>query len=319
MKLRRIMALTLSIATLAGALVGCSTEADTKKLEEINLTYVKAPLNVPSIVQKQKGLFEEAFKEDNIKVNYHEITSGPDQTQALAAGELDFLHALGGTSALIAASQGIDLKILNVYSRGAEGFMILTQDENIKSAADLKGKKVGGPKGTVLHQLLVTALEAEGLTQADVEFLSMGIPDASAALSNGSIDVALIAGPAALQAINGGAKVVTTGKGLVDGTLVTAVSTDFYEEHPEIVKRFLKVEQETLEMMKNNEEEILALTAEEVGLTVEQTKEMYGWYDFDLTISEKDLEELEKTQAFLMNNDMQENEVDIKGLIINLF
>ncbi|MFN1843719.1 NrtA/SsuA/CpmA family ABC transporter substrate-binding protein [Clostridioides difficile] len=288
-----------------------------EKLSEINLTYVKSPLNVPSIIQKQDDLFGKEFKKDNIKVNFHEITTGPEQTQALAAGEIDFLHALGGTSALIAASNGVELKILNTYSRSPKGFMILTNNNSIKSAADLVGKKVAGPKGTILHQVLISALDKEGLSMDDVEFVNMGIPEASAALSDGSVDAALIAGPAALKAMKSGSKLVANGEGLVDGIIVTAVSTDFAEKHPEIVERFMKVEKETLEYVNNNFDEAMEKVAKEVDLSLEETKELYAWYDFSLDITDKDISSLEDTQDFLIKNKLQEKKVNIKELIYN--
>ncbi|WP_131036672.1 NrtA/SsuA/CpmA family ABC transporter substrate-binding protein, partial [Clostridioides difficile] len=280
-------------------------------------TYVKSPLNVPSIIQKQDDLFGKEFKKDNIKVNFHEITTGPEQTQALAAGEIDFLHALGGTSALIAASNGVELKILNTYSRSPKGFMILTNNNSIKSAADLVGKKVAGPKGTILHQVLISALDKEGLSMDDVEFVNMGIPEASAALSDGSVDAALIAGPAALKAMKSGSKLVANGEGLVDGIIVTAVSTDFAEKHPEIVERFMKVEKETLEYVNNNFDEAMEKVAKEVDLSLEETKELYAWYDFSLDITDKDISSLEDTQDFLIKNKLQEKKVNIKELIYN--
>lgn len=319
MKIRKILASATCLALIGAVIVGCSStnkvEENKKSISEINLTYVKAPLNVPSIIQKQDGLFEKEFEKDNIAVNYHEITSGPDQTQALAAGELQFLHALGGTSALIAASNGIDLKIMNTYSRSPKGFMILTNNDNITSAKDLVGKKVGGPKGTILHQVLVAALNKEGYTIDDVEFLNMSIPDATTALADGSIDAALVAGPTALQAIKNGSKVVANGEGLVDGIIVTAVSKQFAEEHPDIVDRFMKVEKETLEYMDKNYDEAMEKVSNEVGLSVEETKELYGWYDFNMDLTDKDIEELEKTQEFLIENKMQEKKVDINELI----
>ncbi|MGO0806195.1 NrtA/SsuA/CpmA family ABC transporter substrate-binding protein, partial [Clostridioides difficile] len=273
--------------------------------------------NVPSIIQKQDDLFGKEFKKDNIKVNFHEITTGPEQTQALAAGEIDFLHALGGTSALIAASNGVELKILNTYSRSPKGFMILTNNNSIKSAADLVGKKVAGPKGTILHQVLISALDKEGLSMDDVEFVNMGIPEASAALSDGSVDAALIAGPAALKAMKSGSKLVANGEGLVDGIIVTAVSTDFAEKHPEIVERFMKVEKETLEYVNNNFDEAMEKVAKEVDLSLEETKELYAWYDFSLDITDKDISSLEDTQDFLIKNKLQEKKVNIKELIYN--
>ncbi|AUA38211.1 ABC transporter sulfonate-family extracellular solute-binding protein [Clostridioides difficile] len=317
MKLKKLL-IGITILTLATAsLAGCAKKNNGEKLSEINLTYVKSPLNVPSIIQKQDDLFGKEFKKDNIKVNFHEITTGPEQTQALAAGEIDFLHALGGTSALIAASNGVELKILNTYSRSPKGFMILTNNNSIKSAADLVGKKVAGPKGTILHQVLISALDKEGLSMDDVEFVNMGIPEASAALSDGSVDVALIAGPAALKAMKSGSKLVANGEGLVDGIIVTAVSTDFAEKHPEIVERFMKVEKETLEYVNNNFDEAMEKVAKEVDLSLEETKELYAWYDFSLDITDKDISSLEDTQDFLIKNKLQEKKVNIKELIYN--
>ena len=319
MNFKKVLACMTAMMVLTGTMIGCgsakTTEDKAEQVSEINLTYVKSPLNVPSIIQKQDDLFGKEFSKDNIAVNFHEITSGPDQTQALAAGELDFLHALGGTSALIAASNGVELEILNTYSRSPKGFMILTNDDSITSAKDLVGKKVAGPKGTVLHQVLIAALKNEGHTIDDVEYINMGIPEASAALADGSVDAALIAGPTALKAINSGSKVVANGEGLVDGIIVTAVSKDFADKHPDLVDRFLKVEKETLKYVDENFDEAMEKVANEVGLTVEETKEMYSWYDFNLDITDADIQSLKDTQDFLIANGLQEKEVNVEDLI----
>ena len=315
MKLRKIVAGIAAMTLIIGTIAGCGSKQTKSDISEINLTYVKAPLNVPSIIQKEDDLFGKEFSKDNISVNFHEITSGPDQTAALAAGELDVLHALGGTSALIASSNGVDLKIINTYSRSPKGFMILTNDDEIKSAKDLVGKKVAGPKGTILHQVLIAALAKEGYTINDVEYINMGIPEANAALADGSVDAALIAGPTALKAINNGSKVVANGEGLVDGIIVTAVSTEFAEKHPDIVERFIKVEKETLDYIDNNFDEAMEKVSEEVGLTVDEVKEMYDWYDFNLDISDNDIKSLEDTQEFLIENGLQEEKVNVQDLI----
>ncbi|MDR0880267.1 MAG: NrtA/SsuA/CpmA family ABC transporter substrate-binding protein [Clostridioides sp.] len=326
MRMKRVLS-TAMILALTVSMIGCSkTSGDKNEKEEskaanypkeINVTYVKSPLNVPSILQKNDDLFGKEFSKEKIKVNFHELTTGPEQTQALAAGEIDFVHALGGTSALIAASNGVDMKILNTYSRSPKGFMILTNDDSIKSAKDLVGKKVAGPKGTILHQVLVAALNKEGKSIEDVEFLNLGIPESASALADGSVDAALLAGPVALKATNSGSKVVATGEGLVDGIIVTAVSTQFAEKYPDVVERFVKVEKETLKYVDGNFDEAMEKVAKEVGITTEEAKEMYKWYDFSIDITDKDIKSLEETQDFLIKNKMQENKVDVKSLIYN--
>ncbi|MCC5910580.1 MAG: aliphatic sulfonate ABC transporter substrate-binding protein [Clostridiaceae bacterium] len=315
---RVISMIMMSLMTLF-ILSGCTnnkvTNATPETLDEINITYVKAPLNVPSIVQKHQGLFEEEFGKDNIGVNLLEITSGPEQTQALAAGELDFLNAVGGTSAILAAANGVDLQVISVYSRAPKAFMILTNSDKIQSAADLEGKKVAGPKGTVLHQLLITALDTNGLSESDVEYIAMDIPSALSALMNGSIDAALLAGPAALQAMAAGAEIVTTGEGLVEGTIVVAVRGEFLREYPDLVKRFAKIQKESIKFMQDNIEEAYRITAEETGLTIENVKMMYEWYDFDPTIKPSDIEELKLTQEFLKENGMLDKTINIEDLV----
>lgn len=286
------------------------------KVKEINLTYVKSPLNIPSILEKNLKMFDKEFEKDGIKINFYELTTGPEQTNALAAGELDFLHALGGTSAIIAASNGVDLKITNVYSRSPKGFMILSKKDDINTPKSLKGKKIGGPKGTILHQVLVGYLGKGNLKEEDIEFINMGLPEALAAMESGHIDAALLAGPVALKAIKNGAKVVTNGEGLTQGLVVTAVSGEFLKENPELVKRFLKVNKEAVKYIEENFENTLKITAEDVGLTEKEVLELYPLYDFNPEIREADVQDLIETQEFLMKNGMQENKIDISTILV---
>ena len=51
-----------------------------------------------------------------IEVDYAELTSGADQTQALASGDVQVLYAVGGTSVILSAANGADIKVLNMYS-----------------------------------------------------------------------------------------------------------------------------------------------------------------------------------------------------------
>ncbi|QTX32418.1 NrtA/SsuA/CpmA family ABC transporter substrate-binding protein [Aminithiophilus ramosus] len=308
--MRKLLSLSLLLCLVSVLPAGAA--------EKIALTYVKAPLNVPSIVEKKLELFEKAFAPDGIDVVYPEITAGPAQTQAMAAGSIQFANCLGGTSALLAASAGVDLKIIAVYSRAPEAFVLLAKDPSVTSVADLKGKKVAGPKGTVLHQLLATALKEASMGADDVQFLSMGLPEGVAALLSGSVDAALAAGPAAYKAQEAGARVVVDGRGLVDATTVIAVAGPFLREHPDRVRRFLDVHRQALTFMKEEREQAFSLTAEETGLDVSAVEAMFPLYDFDPEIRPSDVEELKRTQDFLVENGLMEKTVDVDALVTRL-
>ena len=299
---------------LCAASLLCLVANASEGLDKIGMTYVKSPLNVPSIVDKFKGFYAKSF---GVPVEYSEITSGAKQTQALASNSLQFLNCVGGTSVILAAANKADIKIISAYSRAPEAFVIFSKDQKIKSPKDLKAKKVAGPKGTILNELLVRYLALGGLSINDVEFISMGIPAAQAAVENGSVDAALLAGPAAYNAQKSGLNVVTTGKGVITPVIVTATSGEFYKKHKDIVEKFKKAQDEILAYIKANENEALKFTAEETGLSIEAVKSMYPQYDFSSKITADDIKALEATQEFMLESKMIEHKIDIKSLLLN--
>lgn len=317
---QKLLALLLACITVTACLAGCGgSKAPEKKaaapLKELKVTYVKQPLNIPSIVDKANQTIVKGFEIDGTKVTFPEISSGAKQTEALAAGSLDIASCLGGTSAILAASNGADVKVVGIYSRAPKAFNIMVKDPAIKTAADLKGKRVAGPKGTILHQILAAALVKEKLTLKDVEFRSIGIPAAVNALLSGEADAALVAGADVLRAQKAGAHILANGEGLVNATIVVGVGGKFLKEHPEAVKKYMTLHQESIEFMKKNPEKAFEFTAKETGLSIEDVKLMAPWYDFSTAITEKDIKDLEETQAFLLANDMQKKKIDIKSML----
>jgi sulfonate transport system substrate-binding protein len=317
-----IVLILFTLFTLTAILAGCggsAPKAPEKKaaapLKDLKVTYVKQPLNIPSIVDKANQTIVKGFEKDGTKVTFPEISSGAKQTEALAAGSLDIASCLGGTSAILAASNGADVKVVGIYSRAPKAFNIMVKDPAIKTAADLKGKRVVGPKGTILHQILAAALVKEKLSLKDVEFRSIGIPAAVNALLAGEADAALVAGADVLRAQRAGARILANGEGLVNATIVIGVSGKFLKEHPETVKKYMSLHQESIDFMKKNQDKAFEFTAKETGLSPEDVKLMAPWYDFSTAITAKDLKDLEETQEFLLANDMQKKKIDIKSMI----
>ncbi len=317
---------TAGTEALANSAESNATEPETAEETEpqftvgkIGVTYVKSPLNVPSIVEKEKGIFNEAFSKYGLKVEYSNLTSGPEQTQALASGDIQFLYAVGATSVILSAANDADIKIISTYSRSPEAFRLFTgKDSTIQTAQDLKGKKIAGPKGTILHELLAAYLASAGMSEKDVEFVSMGIPDAQAALAGGTVDCALLAGPVAYNMEKDGYRIVTSGKGLVDAVIVVATSNEFYEKNPLLVKTFLEAQDNVQDYMNRNPEEILDITAKETELTIDAVKEMFPMYDFNPEITDDDIASMKKTQQFMRENGMIETEVNIDDLILRV-
>ena len=300
--------------TSAEAETSAKATADAEtSIDKLTVTYVTSPLNVPTIIEKDQGIFE---KELGVPVEYAELTSGADQTQALASGDVQVLYAVGATSVILSAANGADIKVLNMYSRSPKAFCMYSKDETLTTPESLKGKTIAGPTGTNLHELLVSYLAQAGMTLDDVNYVNMTIPDAKAGLDGGSVDVALLAGATAYNAEQQGYHLVADGEGLISALIAVATTQKFYDEHPDVIKKLNAAQEEIASYMADNQEATMETVAATLDLDVDAVKEMYGFYDFSTEITDADKEGFQKTADFMYESGMIENELDVNTLFI---
>ena len=307
--MKKILFLVLALCLM----VPCAF-ADALSVDHLTVTYVTSPLNIPSIVEKEHHIFENVL---GIPVEYAEITSGADQTQALASGDVQLLYAVGGTSVILSAANGADIKVLNMYSRAPEAFCMYSKDTSLTTPESLTGKVIAGPAGTNLHELLVAYLNTAGMTIDDVQYISMGIPEAKAALDGGSADVALLGGAAAYNASLQGYHLVANGKGLIKAIIAVAVTKEFADAHPDVIAAITKAEEQIMESIQADPEAAYALAASYLDLTPEAVREMAGAYDFSLAITEEDRAGFQKTADFMHASEMIDEPYDVSGLFMN--
>ena len=300
--------------TSAEAETSAKATADAEtSIDKLTVTYVTSPLNVPTIIEKDQGIFE---KELGVPVEYAELTSGADQTQALASGDVQVLYAVGATSVILSAANGADIKVLNMYSRSPKAFCMYSKDESLTTPESLKGKTIAGPTGTNLHELLVSYLAQADMALDDVNYVNMSIPDAKAGLDGGSVDVALLAGANAYNAEQQGYHLVADGEGLISALIAVATTQKFYDEHPDVIKKLNAAQEEIASYMADNQEATMETVAAALDLDVDAVKEMYGFYDFSTEITDADKEGFQKTADFMYESGMIENELDVNTLFI---
>lgn len=310
MKLKNVM-----IAGVIAAVTAFSQAAFAAK-GEINIAYVKSPFNLQNIVMKQHQLLEKEFKKDGIKVNWFSINSGAQQAQAMAAGALDVSAVMNTASLLMANGADNRVYVATGVARPTQVFAIVGKPGQQMKIEDLKGKKVAGPKGTVLHQVLVAALQSKGLKASDVELIQMDIPKAHAALLGGHVDAALLAAGNIIQANAANAKTIATAQGYTDPLLVMAVSEKFAKENPKLLERIVKVHRSTTKWIEQNQDKAIAMGAKEQGISIEDARKLAQWSHYFDVLTPKDLQSLANDQNFLFENDMMKKKVDTKSLVL---
>lgn len=282
--------------------------------QQLNITYVKAPFNIQNIVMKNQGLLEKEFAKEGIKINWIPIKAGLNQIRGMAAGEIDMVAAMNTSTLLIANSVGNRIVIVDGVAHPDDTFAIMAKPE-VKNIVDLKGRQVVGPKGTVLHHLLSAALKSSGIEMKDVKWVSMNLPASLTTLLGGRADAALLAAGGILAAEKAGFHALVKAKGLIETNLVLAARADFAKEYPDVVRRVAKVNREALQWALTNKPQAIALGAKELQLSEEDAAKLFEWSHFYSDLTQKDIDALQNSQRFLLEQKMMNRSVDINTLI----
>lgn len=165
---------------------------------------VKIRVGIGSAVEEQIWLL---IARPNLGPNYGKVYTiewnrfpGADKRiQAFEAGAEDIITA-SANSAILAASEGIDFKMLASLSReSSQGFFtkfMVKEGSPIKTMKDLAGKTIGinGFNGSG-HLWTKVALEKNGMSETDVKLTPMAFPAQSEGLKSGAIDVGMFPQP----------------------------------------------------------------------------------------------------------------------------
>lgn len=218
--------LSLSLVAVAGC--GSSDEGQpapsaSDSARHLSIGYIPGASLAPAFIAEQLGCLDGL----NLTLEFQVIQNPADAIALLSTKKLDayvgspfagmFNQVARGTEVKLVASLG------SVNTPGDEPAASgLYGGPHINSVEDLRGKRVGvlGSIGTATSYLLGKSLAEGGLTFADVELVSLSLPDMVPALKNGGIDGALLVAPYTQQVIDQGA-----GHALVDSKKVYGTDT----------------------------------------------------------------------------------------------
>ncbi|MCP3967189.1 MAG: ABC transporter substrate-binding protein [Lentisphaerae bacterium] len=279
--------------------------------KEINVTYPRDAFHLQLIVMRKKGLLQKEFAKDGIKIKFHDITSGVKQAKAVAAGKIDICTSIDTTSIIIATGQNIKLNIIRAVCNPTGTLALMITNPNIKSVKDLKGKTIACGKGGTFHQLLLEALEKNNMTIKDVNYIPMSNAETYNAMLAGKIDAAVLPTSQMLDAKKRGARILITAKGLMRPKLVVAVGKSFAQNHPNWIGRYVKVQDEAMEFIKNHKCESLQLAAEERGISYKEAEWLYNNTDLITSLSKDDIMSLKDDIEFLFQQKLIPKKVDI--------
>ncbi|MFZ5824809.1 MAG: ABC transporter substrate-binding protein [Bacillota bacterium] len=184
--------------------------------------------------------------DSSVQVEIMDFKTTNDQLFALQAGSLDF-SVMGYNQLASALVQGpVEATVIAGLSN-APTRLVSRKGLEIKDWSDLKGKKIGGARGSTQYMQISIAMKKHGVdVNKDIEFVQFkGAPEMLVGLQQGAVDAIMIWEPQASQAIVDGfgqdTEVVakTLYKDSFSSGNAIVVSNKFLKAHPDVVQKMV--------------------------------------------------------------------------------
>ncbi|HIY85588.1 MAG TPA: aliphatic sulfonate ABC transporter substrate-binding protein [Candidatus Yaniella excrementavium] len=176
---------SLTAAVLVGALAltACSDdEPEIDETESVTLDY--ATYNPLSLIVKEQGWLEQELDGE---VNWVYSAGSNRANEHLRIEAID-VGSTAGSAALLARASGTEIQTISVLGDVEWTGLVVPQNSDMESVADLEGRTVAATHGTDPYFFLAQALAEEGLTVEDIEIDNLQHGDGYTALDNDSVD-----------------------------------------------------------------------------------------------------------------------------------
>jgi sulfonate transport system substrate-binding protein len=225
-----------------------------------------------------RGILEASgqLKDVPYKIEWFNFPAAQPLGEALNAGAID-VGGLGDAPLIFAYAAGARVRAVAATRSTPTDLAIIVPDASpIRTAADLKGKRIATTRGSIGHYLAIATLERAGIKLSDVSLRFMQPADAKAALASGNVDAWSTWDPyVALAEQRDHDRSIANGVDLSSGlSFQAATETSIKDKHAEIAD-FLKRVAAGQRWALSHPDEVAAMQSKVTGLPPEVLKTVY--------------------------------------------
>jgi sulfonate transport system substrate-binding protein len=259
-----IVGLSILLATLS--LTSVSAETKVRVGHFPNITHAQG-LVAHAMSRQGKGWFEQRLGADT-KVEWFVYNAGPSAMEAIFADSIDLTY-VGPGPALNAytKARGDEIRLIAGAANGGSG-LVVQADQNLKTPADFRGKKIATPQLGNTQDISCRAWLTEGglkITQlgGDAQVIPTQNPDQLALFKQKKIEAVWTVEPwlSRLEQEASG-KVLVEEKEVATTVLVSSVK--FLSQQRELAKKFAQAHAELTDWIAKNPEEAQRLIKAEL-------------------------------------------------------
>lgn len=268
--MKKFLATCAALAIGTSVLAGCGSSgaaSGTSSSDGSERTVRIGAVPVVDVAALYVGEKQGYFAEQGMKLDIQFGQGGAALIPALLNDQYDFAYS-NTISALQAREKGLPLVAIAEGGRTTgiqgddHGGLLVNEDSEVRSAKDLEGKTVAVNTLLGLHEVAMrSAIEKAGGDPSKVQFVEMPLADMDGALDRDRVDAIATSEPFLGNAIENGARLVTSQFVDTDPNFITAtyIATEQKTQtDPELVEDFQEALQKSMEYATEHPEEFRA-------------------------------------------------------------
>jgi ABC-type nitrate/sulfonate/bicarbonate transport system substrate-binding protein len=292
------------LIVLGAALVCCSRQTDkghTPKEIVLGVDFSDV-FSAPVLIAEDQGY----FRDEGLVVKIVEYPSGRTAlADMISKGNINVVTA-AQTPVMYNSFSKSNYSIIAgmAYSYDAGGLILARQDKGIRTAVDLKGRRVGTPVGSTGHFFLNLFLLYNGLKISDVQVVDIDAPNLSQALSDGRVDAISIWQPQihVAQKLLGEKAVIFPGRNIYRVDFYLIAHKDFLNRDPAALAKLLKAVDRAEAFIRQNRDKSIGIISRRLKLDSETVSAVWDIYQFKLFLDQAIITDLEAEARWAIEN-----------------
>lgn len=296
-------------AILVGALfillvgsLSCSKTETPKQLMPVTLGSVLLEPSLPVFVAEDQGF----FRQNGLRLTLKYYDVGLHAAEGVLNGEVNLSTPVSEYVLVGKVLAKNDLQTIGSIDSVDYAFVVGRQDRGVRQIEDLKGKKIGVVRGTILDFQLGRFMELHGMNINDVTLINGTLPQIEEALLRGEIDAAMTIPPfvGRTKGELGENAILWSAQNSQPFYSLIVGKEKWIKGHPDEVKRFLTAIEQAEKYIAEHPKEAKAILRKKLKFSDSETARVWSQNKFSLSIDQSLILAMEDEARWMIKNNL---------------
>jgi ABC-type nitrate/sulfonate/bicarbonate transport system substrate-binding protein len=298
-----VLVVLLVVTFMAGS---CSLGSYTVAVESIAFGTVLLEPSLPLFVAESQGF----FVQNRLNVTFKIYDVGLNAATALVNGEVDMASPV---AEYVMVGKIFDNKKIQAIASIDEvdyALVIGRKDRGIEDVSDLKGKKIGVVRGTILEFQLGRFLELNGVNPAEVTLVHGTLPESTSAIVSGELDAVMSIPPftTSIQKQLDANAALWSAQNIQPFYSLVLADQQWVQQHPKIVERFLMSMRQAEEFIIEHPDRAEEILQKKLNFSDEEMARVWSQNQYSLLLDQSLILAMEDEARWMIENNLTSQE-----------